>query len=113
MHQTIGNTLQVLSTLHPPAGLQDAQQLVDTDISNAVFATLATFHSLIQTTPGGLAFGRDMVLDIPLVADLQLIQHQRQQLIDNHLIVANHCCFSYNYNVQVHTVWNACILMAR
>jgi hypothetical protein len=89
----------VLSTLHPPAGLQDALQLVDTAIANAVFATRATFHSSIQITPGGLAFGRDMVLDIPLVADLQLIQERRQQLIDDRLIVANRRRFSYDYNV--------------
>jgi transposase InsO family protein len=99
MHQTIGNSLRVLSTLNPPAGLQDALQLVDTAIANAVFATRATFHSSIQTTPGGLAFGRDMVLDIPLVADLQLIQERRQQLIDDRLIVANRRRFSYDYNV--------------
>ena len=100
IHQMIGNALRVLSTLNPPAGLQDAQQLVDTAISNAVFATRATFHSSIQTTPGGLAFGRDMVLDIPLIADLQLIQQRKQQLIDNRLIVANRRCFSYGYNVN-------------
>ncbi len=99
MHQTIGNSLRVLSTLNPPAGLIDAQHLVDTAIANAVFATRATFHSSIQTTPGGLAFGRDMVLDLPLIADLQLIQQRRQQLIDQRLIIANRRHFSYDYNV--------------
>ncbi len=39
MDQTIRNTLQVLSTLHPPAGIQDARQLVDPVIANAVYAT--------------------------------------------------------------------------
>jgi transposase InsO family protein len=39
MHQTIGNSLRVLSTLHPPAGILDAHQLVDTAIANAVYAT--------------------------------------------------------------------------
>jgi hypothetical protein len=79
----------------------------------------------LNTTPGGLAFGRDMVLDIPpLIADLQLIREQRQHLIDNHLIAANRRRFSYDYTVgdevlklkykpdklelelQVHFEWN-------
>jgi hypothetical protein len=99
MHQTIGNSLRVLSTLHPPAGILDAHHLVDTAIANAVYATQATFHSSLNTTPGGLTFGRDMVLDIQLIADLQLIREQRQHLIDNCLIAANRRRFSYDYTV--------------
>jgi hypothetical protein len=33
-----------------------------------------TINSSIGVTPGGLAFGRDMILDIPLVTDLVQIQ---------------------------------------
>jgi hypothetical protein len=99
MHQTIGKSLRVLSTLHPQAGILDAQQLVDNAIANAVYVTRATFHSSLNTTPGALAFGRDIVLDIPLIADLQLIQERRQHLIDDRLITANRRRFSYDYNV--------------
>ena len=99
MHQTIGNTLRVLSTLNPPEGIANARQLVDTAIANAVYATRATFHGSLHTTPGALAFGRDMVLDIPLIADLELIQENRQHLIDDRLIAANRRRFSYNYNI--------------
>ena len=59
MYQAIGNLLQVLINFQRPKGLTNAQQLVD---------------MAIATTPGGLAFGCDMVLDIPLVTDLFLIQ---------------------------------------
>ena len=97
MHQSVGNTLRVLRTLQPPAGVQNAQQLVDTALANAVYATRATFHSGLQATPGALAFHRDMVLDIPFVADLETIRNNRQQLIDNRLILANRKRFSYDY----------------
>ena len=40
-----------------------------------------------------------MVLDIPLVADLQLIREKKQQLIDQRLITANRKRFSYDYAV--------------
>jgi hypothetical protein len=100
MHQTVGNSLRVLSTLNPPLGLGHALQLVDTAIANAVFATRAAYSSAIKTTPGGLAFGRDMVLDLPLIADLQSIKEHRQQLINRRLIASNRKRFSYDYAVN-------------
>ena len=99
MHQVVGNTLRVLSTLNPPAGVADANQLVDTAIANAVFATRSTIHSGLKTTPGGLAFSRDMILNLPLVADFQEIQARRQQLIDKRLIEANRRRYSYDYGI--------------
>jgi hypothetical protein len=99
MHQSIGNSLRVLSTLQPPQGIADANQLVDTAIANAVFASRASLHSTLKTTPGGLAFHRDMIMDIPLIADLQTIQEHRQQLIDNRLIAANRKRFAYDYAI--------------
>ena len=99
MHQTIGNTLRLMYSLHPPDGVQTAEQMVDTAIANAVFALRATVHSALQTTPGGLVFGRDMVLDIPLIADLQMIQDRRQEIINQRLIVANRKRFSYDYTI--------------
>ena len=99
MHQSIGNTLWAFNTLQPPVGTTNTQQLVDTAIANAVFAARATVHSALQTTPSGLAFGRNMVLDIPPVADLELIRQQRQQLIDNRLIAASSRRFSHDYSI--------------
>jgi transposase InsO family protein len=99
MHQTIGNTLRVLSTMDPPYGAENALQLVDTAIADAVYATRCTLHSALGTTPGALAFHRDMILNIPLVADLQQVQRRRQQLIDHRLIKANAKRFSYDYKI--------------
>jgi transposase InsO family protein len=99
MHQVVGNTLRVLSTMNPPEGVDQAVQLIDTAIADAVYATRCTYHSSLKTTPGGLAFGRDMILDVPLVNDLYQIQQRRQSLIDQRLIEANAKRFSYDYNV--------------
>jgi hypothetical protein len=97
MHQPIGNTLRVLSTMEPPQGAEQAEQLVDTAIADAVCATGCTYHSALKTTPGGLAFGRDMILNISLVTDLQQLQKRRQELIDQRLIEANTKRFAYDY----------------
>jgi transposase InsO family protein len=97
MHQSIGNTLRVLSTLEKPRGVNSAKQLVDTAIADAVYATRCTYNSVLKTTPGGLAFGRDMILNLPLKTDLQQLQKRRQELIDQRLIQANTKRFSYDY----------------
>ena len=89
MHLVVGNSLRMLTILHPPEGIVDANQLVDTALANAMFAHQSTYNSAIQTTPGGLAFGHDMIMALPLIADLQIIRAHRQQLIDQTLIKAN------------------------
>ena len=97
MHQTIGNSLRVLKEIQHPFNVQDAYQLVDTAIANAVFAHRSSYHGTIASTPGSLAFNRDMILDLPMQADFQLIQERRQQLIDQELVRATRRCFAYDY----------------
>ena len=97
MHQAVGNTLRVLAGTNLPAGIADAGQLVDTAIATAVYATRCSYNSTLQTTPGGLAFGRDMILNLPLQTDLHLLQERRQQLVDERLLAANRKRFSYDY----------------
>jgi hypothetical protein len=43
--------------------------MVDTALANCVFAVQSTFHSGLGASPGSLAFNRDMILDIPLIAE--------------------------------------------
>jgi hypothetical protein len=42
-------------------------------------------HRSLRTTPGALAFQRDMFLNVPLIANLQTIRESRQVLIDKNL----------------------------
>ena len=99
MHQTIGNNLRAMVSLNPPEGIVTATQMVDTALANCLYATRAAFHGSLHGTPGSLVFGRDMVLDIPVIADWLTIQQHRQQLIDQRLIAANRKKFSYDYQV--------------
>jgi transposase InsO family protein len=99
MHQSVGNNLRALSTLVPPNGIDTATQLVDTALANTMFATRAALHGTLGTSPGALAFHRDMVLDIPVIADLELLRNRRQLKIDERLIRANRQRFSYDYHI--------------
>ena len=77
----------------------NANHMVDTTLANCLFATRAALHGILHASPGSLAFGRDIILDIPMIADWQTIQQHRQQLIDARLIAANRKRFSYDYSI--------------
>jgi hypothetical protein len=100
MHQYIGNSLRVLWQWNPPAGLNNAHAPVDATLANAMYAMHASFHSGLQTTPGALAFHRDMVMNIPLMSDLTLFQQNRQQLTNQRLIKSNRNRFAYDYQTN-------------
>jgi hypothetical protein len=74
IHQSVGNSLRVLQQWNPPVGLNDAHALVDAALANAMYATCASFHSGLQTTPGALAFHCNTVMNIPFMLDLTLVQ---------------------------------------
>jgi hypothetical protein len=97
MHQAVGNSLRMLQQWMPPNHLDDAHLLVDTTLANAMYTTRATFHGGLLTTPGALSFSRDMVLNIPFVADLNLIKNHCQQLIDERAMRSNTCRHAYDY----------------
>ena len=50
--------------------------IVDTCCAAASYAARSTIHSTLRISPGAWVFQRDMILNIPLLTDLQLI-HQR------------------------------------
>jgi hypothetical protein len=95
---SIGNTLRVLTAMKPPQGAVQAEQLFDTAIADLVYATRCTYHSALKSTPGGVAFGRDMILNSPLITDLQQLQKRRQELIDKRLKPVS-SAFAYDYAV--------------
>ena len=100
MHQAVGNTLRSLVSLNPPAGIDSANRMVDTALANCMFATRAALHGTLKSSPGALSFNRDMILDIPVIADWNFIKEHRQQLIDQRLVAANQKRYSYDYRWQ-------------
>ena len=68
MHQTVGNILQTLLHSNPPAKVTQARDIVDQALSQAMHAIRTTVMTTLGSTPGALAFSRDMFLNVPLVA---------------------------------------------
>ncbi len=42
---------------------------IDTFIDNEAWAIRSTYHTVLKTSPGAAIFRRDMLFDIPFVAD--------------------------------------------
>ena len=55
---------------------------IDKFIVNVTWAIRSTYHTVLKTTPGAAIFGRDMMFDIPYIADWTNIGKRRQALVD-------------------------------
>ena len=77
----------------------EANLIIDSALQTAAFSARAAIHSRLKISPGALAFHRDMFLDIPLIADMEILRQQRQALIDQQLIRENRRRFSFDYRV--------------
>ena len=60
-------------------------------------ATRTTVMTTLGSTPGALAFSRDMFLNIPLIADWQAIAKNREQRINDDLRRANRKRRQFDY----------------
>ncbi len=47
-------------------------------LSDATWAVCSTYHTVLKASPGAAIFGRDMLFDIPFIADWQKIGEHRQ-----------------------------------
>jgi transposase InsO family protein len=58
MHQSVGNSLQVLQQWNPPVRLNDAHALVDAALANAMYATRASVYAPVVLLKGRGPFKR-------------------------------------------------------
>ena len=103
MHQTVGNVLRTLLYANPPQNMLQAGELVDSALATASHAMRVNVHLGLRNSPGALAFGRDMFLNVPLIADWFAISQQGEQLVNESLRHQNQKRHSFDY-VQGHYV---------
>ena len=100
IHQTIGQVLRTVVVAKNPKSHHDADVVIEETLATAMHACrCACSHSLDYNSPGSLAFGRDMFLDIPLIADIMAIQNNRQLLVNKRLLRANASRIQHDYTV--------------
>ena len=78
-HQTIGNVLRTFEAENQPIDESDPWSGI---LSAAAWAARSTHHTALQSTPGQLVFGRDVIWDMARVADWQRTKQRKQTLID-------------------------------
>ena len=57
-------------------------EMIDDFLVNAAWALHSTYHTVLKSTPGAAVFGRDMLFDIPYIADWTTIGQRRQLSVD-------------------------------
>jgi hypothetical protein len=79
VHQTIMGMLRT-------AEIDMADTISESDIAdfltNAAWAVRSTYHTVLKASPGAAIFGRDMLFDIPFIADWNKIGEHRQRQTD-------------------------------
>ena len=66
-------------------------------LATAMHSLRCSTHSTLKTTPGAIVFNRDMLLKLPLQADLVALQKRRQHVIDQNLLRQNAKRRSFDY----------------
>ena len=97
MHKTVGKILCVLLYTNPPRTVDNAEDLIDQSLATAMHSMRLKFTATLKGSPGSLVFGRDMFLDITLIADWKIIQQHRQTLFNERLLWVNQGLRSFDY----------------
>jgi hypothetical protein len=72
---------------------------IDVFLSDAAWAVCSTYHTVLKAFPSAAIFERDMLFDIPFIADWQKIEEYRQQLRDISNACENEGRIDYDYEV--------------
>jgi hypothetical protein len=72
---------------------------VDVFLNNVAWAICSTYHTVLKASPGAAIFRRDMLFDIPFIANWNKIGDYRQHQIDLSTACKNKKCVHYDYKV--------------
>ena len=98
-HDTVKTAMRTELHANPPTNMATAEQLIDNVLSSAQYAVRCTVHKTMGVSPGTLCFHRDMLLPIPIIADVQRIRNRRQLMTDNAAIAENNRRRFHDYHV--------------
>ena len=96
VHQILG-TMMRTSEIDMANSVEPAD--IDTFIDNAAWAIRSTYHTVLNASPGAAIFGRDMLFDVPFIADWKLIGENRQRRTDHNNDSKKKKCIDYDYKV--------------
>ena len=93
----------VIKDMIRTTGLDMSPTVTPDDIANILvdvaWAVRSTYHTVLETSPGAAIFGRDMLFDIPYIADWSDIGKRRQLLVDQKNAKENSNRIDFDYAV--------------
>eukprot|EP00804_Cyclotella_cryptica_P020535 CCRYP_003389-RB/>CCRYP_003389-RB protein AED:0.06 eAED:0.06 QI:87/-1/1/1/-1/0/1/70/125 len=66
-------------------------------LTNTVWAVCSTYHTVLNTSPGAAIFGRDMLFDVPFIADWSKIGEYRQKQTNRNTQRGNNSQVHWDY----------------
>jgi hypothetical protein len=96
-HQTVTNVLRTLVHTNPPCNMTQARDIIDNALATAMHAMQTTVATTLVSSPGALAFARDMFLNVLLIADWQAIARTCEHHVNENLGRANRKRHQFNY----------------
>jgi hypothetical protein len=97
VHQVLG---QMLHTAELDMADLVTPYDVDVFLDNVTWTMCSTYYTVLKAFPGAAIFGRDMLFDIPFVADWHKIGEQRQSLTNRGNQCENAKRIDYDYKVR-------------
>jgi len=93
----------VIKNMIRTSGLDNQEEITEDDIAdvlcNVAWAIRSTYHTVLRTSPGAAIFGRDMLFDIPYIADWTDIGKRRQASVDKANLRENEKRIAFDYAV--------------
>ena len=91
---------QITMTMLRTAELDMADTVARSDISDFLkWAVRSTYHTVLNASPGAAIFGRDMLFDIPFLADWNKIGDYRQHQTDRNTQRENKSRMDWDYKI--------------
>ena len=66
-------------------------------LTNSAWAGCSTYHTVLKASLGAAIFGRDMLIDIPFIADWNKIGDYSQHQTDHNTRCENKTCVTWDY----------------
>jgi hypothetical protein len=98
IHQTIANMIRTFEVQDEP--YLDPDKPWAGILSATMFAVRATYHTTLQATPSQLVFGRDAILNVQFEANWNLIQRNKQRIIQKNNKKENSKRIPHEYKVN-------------
>ncbi len=95
----MGNMLRSLIRQNPSSSKGEAIEAIDSMLASVVYASRVGVRSVLDSTPGSIAFQRDMILNLLFIVDLNGLRDGRQLIVNRNNARENMSRVGYNYKV--------------